>query len=213
MSRGCFVVLEGVDGSGTTTQAALLGEALTRLGRAVEVTREPTDGPVGRLLRAALTKTLADEDGRLIALDPKAMALLFASDRVDHTARCVGPRMGQGAIVISDRYVLSSLLYQSETAAEGRAILPWLAGINGQVPHPALTIVLDVSAEVAAARRRARGGPEELFERAELQRRLVQGYARAEEYLPGQRVVHVDGERDRDAVALELLELVLSVAA
>lgn len=210
MSRGRFIVLEGVDGSGTTTQAAILGEALALRGHVVDVTREPTDGPVGRLLRSALTKSLVGHDGAAIALDPRAMALLFAADRVDHTARRITPAVERGAVVISDRYLLSSLLYQSETAREGHEILPWLVSVNSQVPRPDLTIVLDVSADVAAARRRARGGPEELFERAELQRRLVAGYARAEEYLPGERVVHVDGERDRDVVSRQLLELALA---
>lgn len=75
--RGRFIVLEGIDGAGTTTQAALLADALrARLGVEVELTREPTDGPLGRVLREALS-------GRA-PLDPVALALAFAADRADH---------------------------------------------------------------------------------------------------------------------------------
>src|SRR5690606_25682164 len=109
---GRLIVLEGIDGSGTTTQARWLGEALEQRGHAVIVTREPTSGPIGLLIRQALQQQLPSENGQSVQLDFRAMALLFAADRVDHNQRLILPALAAGKIVISDRYTLSSLLYQ-----------------------------------------------------------------------------------------------------
>lgn len=200
-----FVVLEGVDGSGTTTQAEHLARALSERGRDVLLTREPSQGPIGRLLRDALTGRL----GGGTRLDWTALALLFAADRMDHVRQEIEPALLAGRIVISDRYVLSSLLYQSETSPDAAHALPWLETLNAQAPRADLTLVLSVSAEVAEARRRARGGEPELFERAELQARLVARYAEAKSVLVGQDVHVLDGERSFSDVAAHVLSLVL----
>lgn len=198
---GKFIVLEGIDGAGTTTQATQL--VLTLLQRNVHAvrTREPSIGPVGRQIRSLL------RGGEQV--DPETMALLFAADRLDHLAREVAPALARGAVVVCDRYDLSTLTYQSATHPEGSAIVPWLRGINARARRPDLTIVLDVPAEVAEARRAERGGPEEIFERRDLQRRLVQLYASAEELVPGDRVAHIDGSRSQEEVAAAVLEATL----
>ncbi len=185
-----FVVLEGVDGSGTTTQVELLAESLRARGNRVHVTREPTTGPVGRFLRTALEKKLVDETGQALRLDWAAMALLFAADRVDHLKREVEPKLAEGYVVLSDRFDLSSLLYQSLTSPLGAEALPWLKNINAQVRRPDLTLVLDLPAEMAAQRRALRGGEPELYEQSELQSRLVEGY-RAAPTLLAQDRIHV----------------------
>ena len=94
-SRGLFVVLEGLDGAGTTTQCEALGQALRAAGKRVATTREPSDGPVGMLIRQALTGRLGL--GRGAPLTPDAMALLFAADRVDHVASEIEPALKKGA--------------------------------------------------------------------------------------------------------------------
>jgi dTMP kinase len=205
--RGVFIVLEGLDGSGTTTQTARLGARLTACGISCVTTREPTPGPVGQLIRGALTSKL-QHDGAPVQLDFRTLALLFAADRSDHNQRLVRPYLSAGHVVISDRYTLSSLLYQSLTAPAGVECLPWLRQINDSAETPDLVIVLDVSAAEAAARRTLRGEPAELFERDELQARLARGYRDAKRLLPGQRVEVLDGARTKSDVARDIEALV-----
>src|SRR5688572_4731702 len=101
MTRGRFIALEGLDGSGTTTQAARLADALGARGRTVVRTQEPSHGPIGRLVREALRSLDAP-------LDPDALALLFAADRRDHVASEIEPALARGHDVVCDRYVMSS---------------------------------------------------------------------------------------------------------
>lgn len=211
---GLFIVLEGIDGCGSTTQVKLLGEALRSRGAEVVLTCEPSSGPIGSLIRQALQRRLlAPDTGAPRQLDWTAMALLFAADRMDHLASTVIPALRAGSVVISDRYDLSSLAYQSVTAHGGADPLPWIRTLNAHALRPDLTLVIDVPAEVAEERRRARGGVEELFEARELQARLATVYARAEQLVPGDRVLHVSGVGDSAEVAWRALETVISAAS
>lgn len=187
-AEGRFVVLEGIDGSGTTTQTELLAEHLRRQGRRVVTTCEPTDGRVGALIRSFLSEP---DRPRHWA----TMALLFAADRLDHVENTVLPAIAEGAVVISDRYDLSSLAYQSATSDTSAEVVPWIRELNRFAPRPDLTVVLDVNPAVAEQRRRSRGGPSELFEKTELQRRLAELYRRADELVAGDRlsVLPADG--------------------
>lgn len=198
---GVFLVFEGIDGSGTTTQAARCAEELARRGRRVHVTREPSTGPIGSLIRLALTHRVPLPEARRA----EQMALLFAADRLDHVAHEIEPRLEAGDVVISDRYDLSSLTYQSSTSAASAsgspdALVRWIRECNRHARRPDATLVLDVSPDVAAARRAARGGDHELFDDADLQRRLAAAYLRAEDLIPGDRVIHIDGDRDAASV-------------
>ncbi len=200
--RGRFIVLEGIDGAGTTTQTARLVAALRAQGRRAESTCEPSDGAVGQLLRSALTGRLRGPDGETPQrLDWATLALLFAADRLHHVSSLVRPALDAGITVVSDRYTLSSLVYQSVTAEQRPDALGWVSTLNREAPPADLTLVLGVPAALAAERRRARGGPEELFDDLSLQERLASAYARAEQLLPGQRVVQISGSADAEAVA------------
>jgi dTMP kinase len=203
--NGVFVVVEGIDGCGSTTQAARLAASLRERGREVVTTCEPTQGPAGELIRQALRRELVGSGGAERQFDWATLALLFAADRLDHNHTVIEPALGAGRIVISDRYDLSSLAYQSVTASAGDGVVPWIRGLNARARRPDLTIVLDVGAEVAARRRQDRGGAAELFEVDALQRRLASVYARAEDLVPDDRVVHVSGEAAETAVGLEIL--------
>lgn len=213
MRRGIFVVVEGIDGSGSTTQARRLHERLSALGHASTLTAEPSTGPVGALLRGILQhRVVVPTQTGSRAPDWSTMALLFAADRLDHVDALIQPALAQGHVVISDRYVLSSLTYQSLTAPSGEQCLPWLRAINAEALVPDLTLVLDVLPEVAAQRRSSRGGERELFEAEELQRGLARAYLRAEQLLPESHVtVHIDGNRDATAIAAELEAHVLKL--
>jgi dTMP kinase len=202
--RGLFVVIEGIDGAGTTTQAERWARHLRADKRMVHVTREPSSGPIGSQIRLALTHRLT----MATTHQAEVMALLFAADRLDHVANEIDPHLRDGTIVLSDRYDLSSLAYQSITSAvaDRDATLAWIRELNRFARRPDVTIVLDVSPEVAAARRRARGGAVELYEESEVQARLAAAYLRAEELVPGDRVIHLDGDRDPDTVAAAMAE-------
>jgi dTMP kinase len=203
-----FIVLEGIDGSGTTSQLTRLHAALVARGLRTHSTREPSGGPVGRLLRQVLSATLRDEAGP-VGLDFRTLALLFAADRTDHVRREIEPALGRGEVVLCDRYDLSSLIYQSETSPDPKAYLPWLASLNAQALRPDLTIVLAVDASIAFERRRARGGAEELFEVPELQVRLATRYAEAARFLPTDRLVVLDGNGSLEEVERAIFAEVL----
>jgi len=202
---GWFIVIEGIDGCGSTTQVRRLATELRARGRTVVTTCEPTAGPVGALIRQALRRQLGDSSGDQRSLDWATLALLFAADRVDHNRTVIEPALAREQIVISDRYDLSSLAYQSATADSGSQALPWIRQLNSRARRPDLTVVLDVSAEVAGERRLRRGANTELFEVDELQRRLAAVYARAEELVPGDRVCHVRGEASETAILADVL--------
>lgn len=185
-------MLEGIDGSGTTTQLARLNAHLSGLGRRVHPTREPSDGPVGRLLREILLGGHRSADGTEV--DGRAMALLFAADRRDHLRREIEPALAAGSDVISDRYLLSSLAYQAEEAERD-----WVAGLARAVRTPDLTLLLDVPVSVAAARRRAAGRSTERYDEDGFQARVAANYRRLASAEPG--VVVLDGSGSVDAVA------------
>lgn len=197
---GVFVVLEGIDGAGTTTQADLLARYLRGKKRLVHVTREPSGGPVGSLLRLILTRRVTLPS----AAHAETMALLFAADRLDHVESEVLPLLREGYVVISDRFDLSSILYQAVTAGveptAASDLVAWIRTLNRHARRPDVTVVVDVDPAVAEARRRARGGSAELFEDLEIQARLARAYRRAEEVVPGDRLVHVDGNASPDDV-------------
>lgn len=209
-SAGYFLVLEGIDGSGSTTQAHRLVEHFSALGYTARFTCEPSSGHVGKLLRAALEKRLPAISGQgAHRFDWGTLALLFAADRLDHLAAEVEPALARGEIVVSDRYTLSSFVYQSLTAAADSDALPWLRALNQRAREPDLCLVLDVPANEAAKRRERRGGAEELFDDLELQRRLAAGYARGAELAPGQPQVAVDGVGAPEVVTARLLAAIV----
>jgi dTMP kinase len=200
-----FVVLEGIDGAGTTTQTERLVAALRARGGVAVATREPSDGPIGAMLRQILRGRVIGPTGGAPA--PEQLALLFAADRLDHVAAEIDPALAAGTVVISDRYDYSSVAYQS---AHDAGQIVWLRELNRFARRPDLTIVLDVSPEVASARRRARAGAQEIFDDEALQAHLAGFYAAIDRHFPGDRIVHIDGDRTADAVATDVLAAALS---
>jgi dTMP kinase len=196
---GRFVVIEGIDGAGTTTQVGRLVDRLRKKNIQVRGTREPSDGPVGTLIRQVLAGRVVVPGGR--APGWGTMALLFAADRVDHVEAEIEPALAVGAVVVSDRYDASSLAYQSVTSGGGGDVaVKWIAEINRQARRPDLTVVLDVSADVAGARREARGEPSQLYEQNETQRALAVFYKDLARYLPQDRIVLIDASGTADQV-------------
>lgn len=212
-ARGLLIAVEGIDGAGTTTQIGRYAEYLRGKGRVVHITREPSVGPIGTFIREIMA-------GRVkLASSPAfdLMALLFAADRLDHIRGEVSPHTAANEIVLSDRYDLSSLAYQSADAGDTaqrfgvpvHEVVSWIRQLNRFARRPDVTLVVDVTSEVAAQRRQARGAPVDLYETAALQARLAKAYAHAEALVPGDRVVHVRGDGTIDEVA-ELIQQALA---
>lgn len=143
--RGCLVVIEGGEGTGKSTQARLLGDRLRDLGRAVCVTREPGGTARGAKIRELLLHDHAD-------LDPRAELLLMLADRAQHVAEVVRPQLGRGAVVVTDRYVPSTLTYQGAGRGLGvEAVERLCAWATGGL-EPDLVVVLDLPDDVAEQR-------------------------------------------------------------
>ena len=176
-----FIVIEGIDGSGTSTQARALAATLRGRGREVHETFEPTSGPVGVLIR----RMLKGEEPRLA--DARAerhlFALLFAADRrhhVDDPADGIRMHLAADRDVVCARYVLSSVAYESTGPGERAQV----EALNESFPIPDLTVYLDCPVEAAMARIRARDRHREIFETAE---KLAQVKAAYEAALPSWR--------------------------
>ena len=152
--RPAFIVLEGGDGCGKSTQAALLVARLRGLGREVVATREPGATEVGKAIRALV---LGGDD-----LDPRAEALLIAADRAEHVHQVIRPALARGAVVVSDRYVPSSLAYQGVARGLGVEDVGRLSQWATGGLEPDLVVVLDVDPSAAAGRR---AGPQDRMER------------------------------------------------
>jgi len=200
--RGLFIVFEGIDGAGTTTQSQQTATWLRERGERVHVTGEPSTGPVGTLLRQVLGGRLVskDLDGRPQSMDPATVALLFAADRLDHLQNEIRPHLDEGTHVVCDRYVLSSLAYQSVDVD-----LRFVRQVNEKAPPPDVTFLLEVSAEVAMARvtasRRSRDG----FENLGFQRKVAARYAEVAAAAAKSLEIHVlDGERAVSAVCADV---------
>ena len=196
--KGFFLTLEGLDGSGKTTQARLLAQFLEEKGIKVRLTREPGGGLPG--VRDLLLKGEA--------LSPEAEYLLFSADRAEHVRKVIFPALEEGFWVISDRYLDSSLAYQGY----GRGLpLSWLLQVAKEVTlglQPHLTFLLDLPPEEALKRVST---PDRL-EKAGLEffKRVRQGYLELAAREPGRFLV-VDATRPVDEVQTTLRESILKL--
>lgn len=190
VTSGRFVVLEGLDGAGTTTQGALLAARLLEHGIPVELTKEPTDGALGRIARA-----FTDGD---LNLEPETVALTFAADRIEHTVE-IRRLLAAGSWVVSDRYVASSLAYQTSQGLP----FEWVRALNSRAMQPDATIFVDTSVATCVARLAARGefntGPFDQAAALEKARALYRR-AFAGDVQLGQ-LVEVAGDASREVVA------------
>ena len=211
MSQGFFVVVEGIDGSGSTSVVAEIASHFRSQKRAVHATCEPSAGPFGVIIRQILSHRYEVAGRPSPSFGWATMAMLFAADRLDHLDAEILPHLRAGELVLSDRYDLSSLAYQSATAEPPQGAedpVAFIRALNQKARRPDLTLVLDVDPDVAAERRRNRGGQAELYEKVELQRRLARLYADAERLVPGDRLVHVDANQPLQQVIAQSIEAI-----
>jgi len=191
---GRFIVIEGLDGAGTTTQVRLLHRRLQGVS-AVHLTYEPSEGPVGLQIRMVLQNR--------VVVDPAVLAALFAADRMDHLYHRVREggivaHLERGCAVLSDRYYLSSLAYQGMTQEWG-----WLWHMHARAIRPDRTLFVDVPVEVCLERIAAsRGGRFDLFENQEALERVRLSYLDAIDRLrqEGESIEVVAGDAPPQAV-------------
>lgn len=196
--RGRFFALEGIDGSGKSTQLNLLASRLEEAGVPCLTTREPTDGPIGQLLRQVLT--------RQVTCDSRVAAPLFAADRLDHilnTETGILQALDRGITVLSDRYCFSSYAYQSVDLP-----LEQVLAINRpcvDLLRPTATLFIDVDPELALERIVQNRAGTELFETKDRLTRAREQYFRAFDLeRVAEKVVIIPGDRDVEQVAREI---------
>jgi dTMP kinase len=193
-NRAPFIVIEGTDGSGVSTQAERLERKLREEGREVYLTKEPTDGPAGAMIRLALAKRLVHprDVGGLQSFEPYTLALLFAADRMDHLHIDIVPKLNIGVTVISDRYYLSSYAFQGLDVD-----VEWLQKINSHCLRPDLTIFLNVDSVICYKRIQRRRWHIELFEEQAKLEEVRQNYLKVIQHLmwQGENIIIIDGNQ------------------
>ena len=206
---GALIVLEGIDGSGTTTQAALLADALQARGYRAHLTRQPSLGPIGLVIREILRGQHPLPDGS--KPNDETMALLFAADRSDHLEREVIPSLDGGWLVISARWTASAYAYQ--TAGTNPVAIAeretWLTSL-GESGEPDCEIWLRVRPEIAYARRVKAGLRSDRYSDLAFQLELAAAYERVMTH--GGRdgsTVEIDGELSIGEVHERVLAAVL----
>jgi dTMP kinase len=189
--KGFFICVEGLDGCGKTTQAKLLVSRLRDSYRAV-YTAEPSCGKIGEFIK----EYCLHAEGRGSSI---VEALLFAADRFEHVNNEVVPALDEGKLVVSDRYVYSSLAYQGATGLD----LDWIRRINEHAIHPDLAVFIDVAPETVVHRLKTR---KSVMEDLDTQRRVREVYLK---FIRAGELVSIDGNASREKVAEEILATVL----
>ena len=185
-----LIAIEGIDGAGKTTQAKMVTRWLRKNGFDVIYTSEPTKGEIGELIRKHI--------GKKRRYPEEVIALLFAADRLEHVKKVIEPSLSRGVTVVTDRYVHSSIAYQ--TASTGRR--EWVALINSLAPEPDVAILIDLPVEEALNRIKRR---KYLYEHVEFLTRVRDEYLR----LAGEgRMAIVDGRRSREEVNRRIVEVI-----
>jgi dTMP kinase len=190
--KGFFICVEGLDGCGKTTQTKLLVSRLKESYSAV-YTAEPTNGKIGRFIKEYCLA--ADNRGSSVV-----EALLFAADRFEHVLTEIAPAVNEGKLVVSDRYVYSSLAYQGSAGLN----LDWIKKINEHAVKPDLALVIDVKPETVIQRLKPKRS---VMENLETQRKVREVYLK---FVEKGELVQVDGNAPKEKVADEILQVVLS---
>ena len=191
--RGFFICVEGLDGCGKTTQAKILVRKLRRMGYNTVYTAEPSHGKIGRFI-----KRYCLHGGKRVSSIVEA--LLFAADRYEHVENEIIPALKDGKIVVSDRYMYSSLAYQGAAGLS----LDWIRRVNEYAVTPNLAIFIDVEPDTVIQRLKPK---KSVMENLETQRKVRKVYMK---FVENGELVKVDGNKSKEEVAKEILSIVLN---
>ena len=180
--KGVFICIEGLDGSGKSTQAKLLAKKINKTSTAL-YTAEPSQGKIGKFIR----KRLFEQKRMPTTVE----ALLFAADRIEHIENLVAPALAEGKVVISDRYVYSSLAYQGSAGLN----LEWIESVNANALKPDLCIFIDVEPAVVLERLKRK---KSVMENLETQQKVRAIYLK---YVEKGELVRIDGGKSKIEVA------------
>lgn len=191
-----FIVFCGLDGAGNTTQSKLLAEFLKSRGHDVLLTKEPTNNPIGQIIRAVLQKKMKTS--------PIALQILFTADRAHHLHSEIEPALAEGKIVISDRYMFSTFAFGGLDID-----MEFLKQINSKFRAPDITFIIDVLPEIALKRiKSSRRGEPEFFEDVEKSKNVRKNYMKLRNHFPNVHVI--DGNRPIEDVAADVQKTVLN---
>ncbi|MEM1539362.1 MAG: dTMP kinase [Candidatus Bathyarchaeia archaeon] len=190
--KGFFICVEGLDGCGKTTQAKMLVSKLKRMGYDALYTAEPSRGKIGIFIR---NYCLHGND----RVPSVVETLLFAADRFEHVEKEIKPALAGGKIVVSDRYLYSSLAYQGAAGLD----LDWIRRVNVHALNPNLAIFIDVKPETVVQRLKPK---KSVMENIETQRKVREVYLKL---VKNGELVKVDGNKGKEEVAGEILSIVL----
>jgi len=191
-TKGTFICIEGLDGSGKTTHAHRLVRNLQKSGFDAVYTTEPGQGKLGKFIRS----TILQGKKRV----PRVVeAVLFAVDRVEHMENEVKPELMKGKVVVSDRCVYSSLAYQGAAGLD----LEWIEEINRYALPPDLTLYIDVPPEIVVKRIRRK---KSVMERLETQRKVKQVYIK---FVDNGKLKPIDGDRTKTELEKHILQIIL----
>jgi len=193
VKKGFFVCIEGLDGCGKTTQTKLLVRNLRRKDYDAVYTAEPSQGKIGKFIK----KYCLHGRKRVSSV---VEALLFAADRFEHVENEIFPNLREGKIVISDRYVYSSLAYQGAVGLD----LGWIRRLNERAMRPNLAIYVDCDLKLAAARMKPR---KSVMEDLETQQKVREIYMT---FVEKGELVRIDGNGSKTEVADDMRRVVLS---
>lgn len=197
-----FIVFEGIDGSGTSTQLKILKENNSN----IQITAEPTDTETGKFLRRML--------GKEFTVDEKTNAYLFAADRCQHLYGKGGiiETINSGKIVVSDRYFFSSMAYQSSFCGEE---LPAL--LNSPFPLPEVLFFFVIDPEISLSRVNSRGEKKEIYEKIELQKKIADEYEKViskyekDSINSGMKVVRIDATKSIEEISKIISDTINSI--
>ncbi|MBX5328053.1 MAG: dTMP kinase [Candidatus Bathyarchaeota archaeon] len=190
--KGVFVCVEGLDGCGKTTQTKFLVRRLRKLGYDAVYTAEPTRGKIGNFIR----KYCLHGSKRMSVV---VEALLFAADRFEHVKDVILPTLDKGSVMVSDRYVYSSMAYQGAAGLD----LKWIGMINKHALRPNLAIFIDVEPHTVIQRLKSK---KSVMENLETQLKVREVYM---QFVEKGELIRIDGNKSKKEVADAILEVVM----
>ena len=191
---GFFIAFEGLDGSGNSTQVSEIAKELRKRGLKVHVTKEPTSGPIGATIRLVLEKRLK--------VDFQTLQMMFTVDRVDHLSgeRGIIKRLEKGEVVISDRYLASTLAFGFASGLD----VDWLSALQSKFILPDITYFLEVDPAICIERVQKRDTGFDIFEKKDQLEKVKEGYLKVKKMF-GKDIKIINGERKIEDIKREIL--------